>query len=214
MPCHSYIFFDLEPSLRQLPEEALKKYKKEFIAILEHAKGIGVGAYATIGFVPNSSFVLHLRAPEAEDIQRFVQTLVRSALGAHLHITYSLLGLVRPSQYNPHQTPEEKDFVDDAGKYLIVYPFTKTAQWHALPFEERRAMMQEHVGIARKFGTSIRQLLLYAYGVGDHEFIVSYQCDSLPDFQTLVMELRGTRGRAYTKNDTPIFLCTHLPLSR
>ncbi|MDO8518007.1 MAG: chlorite dismutase family protein [bacterium] len=214
MPCHSYIFFDREPSITQVPEEVLKQYKDAFVSLLEHAGDVGVAAYATLGFKPRTRFMLHLRAAEAGSIQHYLQTLMRSAFGKHLTITHTFLGLVRPSQYNPHRAPEEKEFVDGAGKYLIVYPFTKTPEWHLLPLEERREMMREHVHVARTFSTSIRQLLLYAYGIDDHEFIVSYQCDRLLDFQTLVMELRSTKGRAYTKNDTPIFLCTHVPLSQ
>lgn len=214
MSCHSYIFFDVEPSIKQVPEAVLKQYKDAFVFMLEHERDVGVATYATLGFKPRARFMLHLRATEASSIQNYLQALMHSALGKHLTITYTFLGLVRPSQYNPHHAPEEKEFVDGAGKYLIVYPFTKTAEWHQLPFEERRAMMREHVQVARTFSASIRQLLLYAYGVDDHECIVSYQCDRLFDFQTLVMELRATQGRAYTKNDTPIFLCTYLPLSR
>jgi chlorite dismutase len=68
--------------------------------------------------------------------------------------------------------------------------------------------MKDHVAVGRKFNESISQLLLYSYGIDDHEFIVSYQTDSLADFQTLVMELRATEGRGHTLRDTPIFTCT------
>lgn len=56
---------------------------------------------------------------------------------------------------------------------------------------------------------SIRQCLLYAYGVDNHEFIVSYETPTLPEFQDLVMELRGTEGRKYTANDLPIYTCIY-----
>ena len=156
--------------------------------------------------------MLHFTADEAEDIQKNIQSLLQTSLGRHLVITYTLLGLTRSSQYKTQTKREEKEFVDGAMKYLIVYPFTKTTSWHLLPFEKRKEMMEEHVLTARKFNESINQLLLYSYGIDDHEFIVSYQADSLLDFQTLVMELRATKGRAYTKNDLPIFTCTFVPL--
>ncbi len=214
MQCHSYIFFDREPSLRTVPKEKLKKYKAQFTAHTAKKGSVGVAAYATLGFRPESRFMLHLQAKEAQDIQTFLQELLHTELGVHLKITYTLLGLVRPSQYHPKQIQSEKEkkFIDGEKKYLVVYPFTKTTEWHLLPFEERRTMMGEHVMTARKFSGSIDQLLLYAYGIDDHEFIVSYQTDNLLDFQSLVMALRNTKGRAYTKNDTPIFTCTYMPL--
>ena len=64
--------------------------------------------------------------------------------------------------------------------------------------------------LAEKYSASIDQLLLYSYGVDDHEFVVSYETDSLQEFQTLVMELRGTEGRRYTLSDTPMFTCVRM----
>lgn len=196
-----------------MPERQLKDSKSQFIKIFNNAKNVSASVYLTVGFKPNTRFMVHLSAPEAQNIQQFTQKLIKSSLGRYLKITYTLLGLVRPSQYNSKHQEIEKAFKDGAYKYLIVYPFTKSIEWHLLPFEERREMMKEHVMTARKFVSSINQLLLYAYGVDDHEFIVSYQTDSLPDFQSLVMELRGTKGRAYTKNDLPIFLGTYTSIS-
>jgi chlorite dismutase len=73
-------------------------------------------------------------------------------------------------------------------------------------------MMKAHIDVGLKFSANISQLLLYSFGIDDHEFIVSYQMDTLEEFQTLVMELRGTEGRRYTKNDTPIFTCISMSL--
>lgn len=212
MSCHSFIFFDSSPNIATVPKRELKEHKTAFIALLKELSHVTVAGYATLGFKQGTRFMLHFAAEEAENIQNCVQSLMHTSLGEHLVITYTLLGLVRPSQYKTQGPREENEFIDGAKKYLIVYPFTKTTEWHLLPFEERKEMMKEHVITARKFSASINQLLLYSYGIDDHEFIVSYQTDSLLDFQTLVMELRNTKGREYTKNDLPIFTCTHVPL--
>jgi chlorite dismutase len=213
MSCHSYLFFDSKPTLASCANEHVALWKKEFTELLTKLD-IAVAGYNMLGFKANTRFALHFSADDADVIQEAVQTLMQSALGKHLSVTYSLLGLTRPSQYRASGPKEEKPFIDGAKKYLIVYPFTKTIKWHLLPFEERREMMKEHVMTAMKFSESINQLLLYAYGIDDHEFIVSYQTDSLLDFQTLVMELRTTKGRAYTKNDLPIFTATYIPLEK
>jgi len=210
MYCHSYLFFDIEPNIHLVPENLLAAYKIAFLQMLAAEVDVSIATYATLGFRTNTRFLLHLHTEDVAMLQRFVQKLVHTDLGKHLRITYTLLGLIRPTQYNSKHAPEEKQFVDGSGKYLIVYPFTKTIEWHLLPFEERREMMKEHVMTARKFSGSISQLLLYSYGVDDHEFIVSYLTDSLDDFQSLVMELRATKGRLYTKNDLPIFLATYM----
>jgi chlorite dismutase len=155
--------------------------------------------------------MLHINAWEATDIARAVSWLLHTPLGSRLRVTHSLTGLVRSSQYNPGHAPKESS-PEAPHRYLTVYPFTKTEAWHQLPFEERRGMMKEHVDIGRKYSNTISQLLVYSFGIDDQEFIVSYQMDSLEDFQSLVMELRNTRGRLYTKSDTPIFTGVHTTL--
>jgi len=136
---------------------------------------------------------------------------LHTPLGRHLSISYSLMGQTRSSQYNPTKPPAASA-PETPHKYLTVYPFVKTIEWHLLPFEERRNIMKAHVDVGRKFSSSISQLLLYSFGIDDHEFVVSYQMDSLEEFQTLVMELRGTEARRHTVSDTPIFTCIHMPL--
>jgi chlorite dismutase len=222
MSTHSFIFFDRERSLGLVSEEQRTIYKSSFANLLQTVPaGIEVATYSTLGFKTGHRMMLHIKADTAEAIQLYLGTLMHSDLGNHIKISYTLLGMTRPSQYNPHQSQPaketgretEKEFVDGDMKYLIVYPFTKTHAWHALPFEERRGIMKEHVMTAKKHSENINQLLLYSYGIDDHEFIVSYQANDLIEFQTLVMDLRNTLGRPYTLADTPIFTCVSMSLT-
>ncbi len=157
--------------------------------------------------------MLWLQAKEIEVIQNFLNTLLHTELGRHLTITHSLLGLTRPSQYSRKKDEEDEPSEKEKSikKYLVVYPFTKTKEWYLLSFEARKELMIGHMRVGGKFDT-IDQVLLYGFGVDDPEFIVSYQMDSLFDFQTLVMELRSTEARLYTENDTPIYTCIYKSL--
>ena len=206
MPYHSYIFFDAEPGVR-----STAKTKKEFIQAIEKASDVRVRSYATLALKSGTRFMLHINAASPDPIQALVRDLLQTSLGAHLRVTYAMIGMTRSSQYNPKRAPAQSA-PESAHRYLIVYPFTKTIEWHLLPYDDRRNIMKAHVDVGRKFTATISQLLLYSFGIDDHEFIVSYQTDVLEDFQTLVMELRGTEARKYTKSDTPIFTCIHMPL--
>src|ERR1700683_1953425 len=199
MPAQSYIFFDIEPGICSFSEKDLAKHKKKFAQMIAARTDVQTNAYATIGFKANNRFLLHLRAEEAATIQSFINDLMHTELGMHLKIVYTLFGLKHKSSYSPAHVQEKAEPDLSNSKYLIVYPFTKTHAWHQLPFEERRAMMKEHVGIGHTFNDRISQILLYGYGVDDHEFILSYATDDLLAFQILVMELRNTKGRAYTE---------------
>ncbi|HYF13169.1 MAG TPA: chlorite dismutase family protein [Candidatus Paceibacterota bacterium] len=211
MPYHSYIFFDVEPNIHILSEPELKKAKKDFIHCIEENTDVRSLAYATLALKSGTRFMLHMNAKTPDAIQLLVRDLLRTPLGAHVRITYTLLGLTRASQYNPKQPPKEAGW-DLKHRYLVIYPFTKTTEWHLMPYEERRTVMKAHVDVGRKHSEKISQRLLYSYGIDDHEFIVSYQMDDLDAFQTLVMDMRETESRRHTKNDLPIFTCIHMPL--
>lgn len=213
MPCHSYLFFDTSPSLAGVSEARLKKMKKEFVSRVTVSRDVRIQTYATLAFKAGTRFMLHVNAATPERIQEFARDLLHTELGAQLNLSYTLFGLTRSSQYNPKHAPKEADW-NAPHKYLVVYPFTKTIEWHLLPYDERRAVMKAHVEVGRKHSGKISQQLLYAFGVDDHEFIVSYYMDDLEAFQTLVMDMRETESRRHTKNDLPIFTGIHMPLAQ
>ena len=54
-------------------------------------------------------------------------------MGRYLSVAESLLGIIGPSQYVKRPTEQEQSlFAGDRSRYLIVYPFTKSAEWYLL----------------------------------------------------------------------------------
>jgi chlorite dismutase len=121
----------------------------------------------------------------------------------------TLWGLTRPSPYVRKSSSTTIDPIDgERLPYLFVYPFVKTHDWYALEMEERRKLMGEHIQVGRRFG-DVNQLLLYAFGLQDQDFVVVYEGRDPARFSELVQELRGTAARAYTARDTPILTAVH-----
>lgn len=116
-----------------------------------------------------------------------------------------LWGLTRPSEYSrAAKSAQEIDpFAPERLPYLVMYPFTKTAEWYLLGRETRQGMMNEHIRIGKQY-REITQLLLYSFGLQDQEFVVVYETDDLSLFSKLVYDLRDTEARRYTKADTPL----------
>lgn len=212
MPCHSYLFFENEPSMREFSGEDLETAKQAFVARAEGARNIRLQAYATLGFKAGTRVMLHVNGGTPEEIQAFARDLMHTELGSRLRLVYALFGIARASQYNPKAPPKEAAH-DAPHKYLVVYPFTKSIEWHLMPYDGRREIMKAHVEVGRRHSDKISQRLLYSYGIDDHEFIVSYYMDDLEAFQTLVMEMRETESRRHTKTDLPIFTCIHMSLA-
>ena len=210
MTNHSYIFFTIRPSFLNLSSAQKAAYKKAFIQELRREKHVISYSYATLGLKANTAIMLWLQADTIDAIQIFINKLMHTKLGEHMLISQTLLGMARPTQYSPKATGHMKT-ERKGGKYLVIYPFTKTKEWHLLPFEKRRTLMGGHVMIGKKY-PQIEQVLLYSYGIDDSEFIVSYEMDDLLVFQSLVMELRADAVRAYTQKDTPIYTCIYKTL--
>jgi chlorite dismutase len=123
----------------------------------------------------------------------------------------SLWGYTHPSQYTKTRSTQEIDpFAATRMRYLVMYPFAKTAQWYLMSREARQGMMNEHIRIGKQY-EDIKQLLLYSFGLQDQEFVVVYETDDLPHFSDLVNELRDTEARRYTLQDTPVTTAIYRP---
>ena len=123
----------------------------------------------------------------------------------------SLWGFTRPSQYTKVRSAQEIDpFAETRMKYLVMYPFAKTAEWYLMSREARQGMMNEHIRIGKQY-EDIKQLLLYSFGLQEQEFVVVYETEDLPRFSDLVNELRDTEARRYTLQDTPVYTAIYHP---
>lgn len=154
-----------------------------------------------------------LPAAEPEAPGRFFDSLARAVASCrpHLEPAQTLWGFTRPSPYTGRRGSErEIDAVaGEREPYLVVYPFAKTADWYLRPEGERRDLMGEHIRVGRTHD-SVRQLLLYSFGLQDQEFVVVYETPDLAAFSELVHELRGTEARRFTALDTPVLTALHL----
>jgi chlorite dismutase len=120
-------------------------------------------------------------------------------------------GFTRPSQYTRTRSTQEIDpFGAVRQPYLVLYPFTKTAEWYLMSREVRQGMMNEHIRIGKQY-PEILQLLLYSFGLQDQEFVVVYETPDLSRFSDLVYELRDSEARRYTLRDTPLVTAVYHP---
>jgi len=123
----------------------------------------------------------------------------------------ALWGYTAASVYSKARSAQEMDpFAAGRKRYLVVYPFAKTGAWYLKSGEVRQGMMNEHIRLGKQF-PEIQQMLLYSFGLQDHEFVVVYETDDLPQFSELVRQLRATEVRLYTAFDTPLHTAIHLP---
>lgn len=206
-----FTFYQLDPQWYFLPVETRRHGKQELLALAEEqaARSL-IRTYGLYGLRAHCDFMLWQATYDVENIQGFSSGIRRSVMGPYLRETHAFLSMTKRSVYigknarGAHDprlviTPEER-------KYLFVYPFVKTRAWYALPVEERKRMMNEHIRVGLQF-PSVKINTTYSYGLDDQEFVVAFETDSVSDFLDLVQTLRETEASAFTLRDTPMFTC-------
>ena len=203
----------LDPAWRRLSADERRADVDSFQAAGERSETrLMQHAYSTIGLRAEGELLLWRMAESIEAVEETAADLLSAGIGQWMTPSISMIGLTRPSQYVKRPTTQEQSlFSGDRSRYLVVYPFTKSIEWHLASAEERQKVMKGHMRIGHAY-PQIRQLLAYSFGLDDQEFIVAYETDDLVAFQDLVRDLRATESRRSTVRDTPIITGIHRPL--
>ncbi len=202
----------LDPAWRRLPEEERCEDAAAFCRAVERARDVTTFTYSMIGLQPGAELVLWRLSGSLDSLEEAAAGALRAGVGRSLRVVESLLGIIQPSQYVKRPTVQEQSlFTGERSRYLVVYPFTKSAEWYLLGQAARQGIMNEHMRIGHEY-PQVRQLLAYSFGIDDQDFLVAYETDDLVAFGSLVRDLRGTESRRSTVRDTPILTCVHRPL--
>src|SRR6266566_4616371 len=211
-----FTFYKLDPQWQLLPDEKRQQGKQELLRNLgEYAQGSLMRSFGLYGLRSDCDFMLWQASYEIEELQGMSSKIRCSVMGPYLRETHAFLSMTKRSVYvgknarGAHDprlviTPEDK-------KYLFVYPFVKTRAWYALPMEDRKRMMNEHIRVGLTF-PSVSLNTTYSFGLDDQEFVVAFETDVVSDFLDLVQQLRETEASRYTLRDTPMFTCVAQPL--
>jgi chlorite dismutase len=211
-----FTFYKLDPQWQLLPAQTRQQGRQELLDIFaEYDQRSLVRSYALYGLRSDCDFMLWQATYTVDDLQGISSKIRRSTMGPYLREAQALLSMTKRSVYvgknarGAHDprlviTPQDK-------KYLFVYPFVKTRAWYALPLEERKRMMNEHIRVGITY-PSVSINTTYSFGLDDQEFVVAFETDNISDFLDLVQELRESEASRYTLRDTPMFTCVAQPL--
>ena len=214
----SFQFFQVAPEWRRLPRAVKRKQTGELVGVVNaYSKRLMVLNYSLVGLKADVDFLIWSVGARLEDLQEFAGAIRQTAMGGYLTTPYSYLSMTKRSVYVDKLDPDHPDkrrYITPAkSKYFFIYPFVKTHEWYQLSFEQRQAMMDEHIQVGSKY-PSVKLHTTYSFGLDDQEFVVAFECDEPKDFLDLVMELRSAKQRPYTERDTPIFTAILKPLPK
>lgn len=211
-----FSFYKLDPLWRALPAETRAAAAQEMHSIYqEYEQNTLIRSFSLYGIRADCDLMFWQATYDMGDLQNFSSCIRRSALGPYLREVHSMLSMTKRSVYVGKNARGAHDprlvITPDDKKYLFVYPFVKTRPWYALPLEDRKRMMNEHIRVGLKYPT-VSLNTTYSFGLDDQEFVVAFETDNLSDFLDLVQELRETEASSYTLRDTPMYTCVSQPL--
>jgi len=201
----NFSFFKVDPKWRWMADLAKEESAKEVENVILNS-GIRFRSYSTLGLRDDADFLFWFAAETVEEIQNVISKLYLTVFGKYIIPSRVYLSCTRPSIYA--RKGRTLSFVagEEARKYVIVYPFTKTREWYLLPNEQRQKMMDQHIDVSEKYPQVILNTT-YSFGIDDQDFMLAFECDNLRDFQNLIMDLRQTQVSAYVAVDTPMITC-------
>ena len=213
----SFGFYRVDPAWRRLAAATKRRQADELRAVVErYAKRLMILAYSLVGLKADVDFLIWAVGSQLEELQELAGAIRQTALAGYLSMPYAYLSMTKRSTYVDKLDPDHQDrrrFITPANsKYFFVYPFVKTREWYQIPFEQRQAMMDEHIQLGNRY-PSVRLHTTYSFGLDDQEFVVAFETDKPQDFLDLVQALRETKASRYTLRDTPIFACVAKPLA-
>ncbi len=211
-----FTFYKLDPQWQLLPIEKRQQGKEELLSIIEeYGQTSLIRSYALYGLRSDCDLMLWQATYATDDLQGISSKIRRSMMGPYLRETHAFLSMTKRSVYVGKNARGVHDprlvIMPEDKKYLFVYPFVKTRAWYALPLEDRKRMMNEHIRVGLTY-PSVSLNTTYSFGLDDQEFVVAFETDVVSDFLDLVQTLRETEASQYTLRDTPMFTCVTQPL--
>ena len=161
------------------------------------------GFYDVSGLRSDADVMVWLHGSVPETLQWALRQLRRTQLFSPLLPTWNAMGVHRDAEFSANHLPAFMRGKEPKG-WVTVYPFVRSYDWYILPEEERRAMLADH---GRKGGAfrSVLANTVASFALGDYEWILPMESDSLTDLVDMMRALRNTEARMHVRGETPFF---------
>ena len=177
----------------------------------ESVDGVALrGVYDTSGMRAECDLLFWAAAPTVEALQEAGLALRRAHLGAHLEPYWHAVGVHREAEFSKTHRPAYFDG-EAPHEWVCVYPFVRTMEWYLLDPIRRRDMLVEHGRMGRGY-PDVRANTVSAFGLGDYEWLLAFECDDLGRIVDLIRHLRAAEARLYTKEELPFITGRRRPL--
>lgn len=169
------------------------------------------GSYVVQGFQAHTDILLWMFADNFPDIQELQLKLRTSELGRYIETPHAFTGVTKPFEFSEHPTSFAIGVQPRA--YLCFYPFIRKPEYYLLPAWERKATIGNHGDIGHEFTPDILTNGVYGFGLGDYEWLLTFETDDLGRLVECVRKLRESKSRLYMQDEHPFIVGRYFSLS-
>lgn len=183
-------------------DEVIAEAEKLFEQLKEEGKVVVRGIYDNTGIRADADFMIWWHAEEFEYIQDALARFRRdTAFGQLLEVSWLGNGIHRPAEFNKSHLPS---FImgEDPKDWITVYPFVRSYDWYVMEPEKRRKILMEH-GMAARDYADVRANTVEAFVLGDYEWMLSFEADTLERIESLMKTMRYTEARLHVREEIP-----------
>ncbi|AOZ94393.1 chlorite dismutase family protein [Paenibacillus crassostreae] len=190
----------------ELSDQEKKVAINEVVLLFKKYEGkVGLrGSYVSQAFQAHTDILLWMYADRFEDIQDLQLEIRRSPLGKSVDTPHAFTGMTKSFEFSEHPTSFQMGI--PPRDYLCFYPFVRTPEYYLLPKWERGALLKDHGQIGHEFVPGILTNGVHAFGLGDYEWLLSFETDDLGLLVDCVRKLRESKSRLYMQNETPFIV--------
>ncbi|OIR45531.1 hydrogen peroxide-dependent heme synthase [Corynebacterium sp. NML130628] len=183
-------------------DEIIAEAEKFFEELKTEGKVVVRGFYDNTGIRADADFMIWWHAEEFEYIQDALARFRRdTALGQLLEVSWLGNGIHRPAEFNKSHLPS---FImgEEPKDWITVYPFVRSYDWYVMEPEKRRRILMEH-GMAARDYADVRANTVEAFVLGDYEWMLSFEADTLERIESLMKTMRYTEARLHVREEIP-----------
>ena len=183
-------------------DEIIAEAEKFFEQLKSEGKVVVRGIYDNTGIRADADFMIWWHAEEFEYIQDSLARFRRdTALGQLLEVSWLGNGIHRPAEFNKSHLPS---FImgEEPKDWITVYPFVRSYDWYVMEAEKRRKILMEH-GMAGRDYPDVRANTVEAFVLGDYEWMLSFEADTLERIESLMKTMRYTEARLHVREEIP-----------
>ncbi|MBV6271365.1 chlorite dismutase family protein [Alcaligenaceae bacterium CGII-47] len=168
------------------------------------------GTYIVQGFQGHTDILFWMFSEHFDDIQNLQLEVRRSTLGAYIDTPHAFVGITKPFEFSEHPTSFAIGMTPR--KYLCFYPFIRKPEYYLLPAWERKAVIGNHGEIGHEFVPDILTNGVYGFGLGDYEWLLTFETDKLSHLVDCVRKLRESKSRLYMQDEHPFIVGRYFDL--